>query len=445
MILLKDISCLLLDAHRLKQNQDLLIDGNRIKKIGRVDPEEIEKNTIILNCRHKVIIPGLVNAHTHLWQSLIKGRRDDLSLVPWCREVLFPLIRSMKKRENGDGMEDLSYLWSMLGAIEMVRAGITSFIDMDTGYSPEQIPQAWLDIGIRGTLALELADQWLPDNVAADMGKEKEEILKLIENWHNVPAEGPLIQVAMGPSAPFTCSEKLLSWTHDQADKYNLGLQIHVSETSWEVEESLRNTGKTPLAYLDSLGFLSRPIMAVHCVHLTDKEIELAKEHSVIPVYNPKSNMKLGSGIAPVVKMLKSGLQVALATDGPASNDLMDMFEEMRTGAMLQRVAHEDAAILGAGEMFRMATEVGAKCCRSGAGVIDETRPADLVIIDPSAAHSFRLGDKIIPWLVYCVKSCDVESVIINGRLVMQDRKLTGIDEQALLKEIRRVAKRLQN
>ncbi len=441
MILLKDISYLIRDAERVDKKVDLLIDGTFIKRIGRIDPKDLSEDTVIIHCRNKVVIPGLINAHTHLWQTLLRGRKDNLPLMSWCNEVLSPLIQSMDKEKDSIEVKELSYLWSMLGSIEMIRGGITSFFNMDIGFSSTQIVRAWQDIGIRGTLGVEMADNWLPDDVVKSMDKEKEDITALIESCHNTPFTSPLTQIALAPSAPFICSENLLGWASDQAEKYNLSLQIHVSETSWEVEESIRQKGKPPLEYLDSLGFLSRPVSAVHCVHLTESEFELARDRSVIPVYNPKSNMKLGSGIAPVGKMLKTGLNVALGTDGPASNDIIDMFEEMRMGVMLQRAVERDASALSAAEIFHMATIAGAECCSNNAGIIDENRLADVVILDTSSVHTFSTGKNILSWLIFCAKSSDVESVIINGSLVMKDRIISGIDEQLIMSEIKKYLK----
>jgi 5-methylthioadenosine/S-adenosylhomocysteine deaminase len=437
MIVIEGISVLVRDEERVERNVDLLIEGSRIARIGRVTPQEIETGATVLNGQGRIVIPGLVNAHTHLYQSMLKGRRDDLPLVSWCEEVTFPFVRKVLKRSWAEGDDEIGYLWSMLGAIEMIRNGITAFIDMDMNLNG--VLKAWCDIGLRGVAAMTLVDQWVPEDLMVSPQQTRADTLALIDNWHRTPREDPLVQVFLGPSAPFTCSEGLLAWIMDVAEKNDLGIQTHVSETKWEVQHSLETVGKTPLSYLDSIGFLSRPILAVHGVHLTDEEIELAKERSVTVVYNPKSNMKLGSGIAPIVKMRRVGVNVAMGTDGAASNDLLDPFEEMRTGVLLQKVAARDPTALDAREIFRSATAVGAAACRIDAGTIDEGRLADLVLIDPSAPHLFNRGDAVIPALVYCAKGSDVETVIINGRVVMQDRMIVTIDEKALLKEAKKV------
>ena len=437
MILIQRITTLVRDADRVEHGVDLLIEGNRIARIGHVEPEEISPETTVISGKERIVAPGFVNAHTHLYQSLLKGRRDDVPLVEWCEQVTFPFVRAVLKRLQEDGDAEIGYLWSMLGAIEMIKSGITAFIDMDMNLPG--VPQAWCDIGIRGIAAMSLVDQWVPDDFVTTPEKLRGETLKLIEDWHQKPDEDPLVQVFLGPSAPFTCSEGLLSWILEQAERYDLGIQTHVSETSWEVEHSLETVGKTPLSYLDSIGFLSRPLLAVHGVHLTDAEIELAAERRTTVVYNPKSNMKLGSGIAPIVKMRRAGVEVVLGTDGAASNDLLDPFEEMRVGVLLQKVAGEDPTALSAREIFRSATAVGARACRIDAGTIDVGKLADIIVIDPSGAHMVNLGDEVIPVLVYCAKGSDVETVIINGRVVMRDRTITTVDEHAILREVKKV------
>jgi 5-methylthioadenosine/S-adenosylhomocysteine deaminase len=383
------------------------------------------------------VIPGLINAHTHLYQSMLKGRRDDLPLVEWCEEVTFPFVRKVLRAAWDKGETEIGQLWSQLGAIEMIHSGITSFIDMDMNL--DGVIRAWSELGIRGTAAMTLVDQWVPEDLMLPLEKTREQTLKLIEEWH---LTDPLVTVFLAPSAPFTCSESLLTWIREQSEAHDLGIQTHVSETVWEVEQSVELTGLTPLRYLEQMGLLSRPLTAVHCVHLTEEEIELAAQRGVVTVYNAKSNMKLGSGIAPIISLCRAGASIAMGTDGAASNDLLDPFEEMRCGLLLQKVAHTDPTVLGARDAFRFATEGGARASRIDAGVLDEGKLADIVLLDLSAPHILRFTDEIVAALVYCAKSSDVETVIINGRIVMRDQVIQSVDETAILTEIKRVGAR---
>jgi 5-methylthioadenosine/S-adenosylhomocysteine deaminase len=440
LILVRGVSYLVRDADRIERDVDVLIEGTRIARIGQVDPLELGAGATVLEGRGRALVPGFVNAHTHLYQSMLKGRRDDLPLVEWCDTVTFPFVRRVLDDAWHRGRTEVGRLWSALGAIEMIRSGITSFVDMDMDL--DGVISTWVEIGIRGVAAMELVDRWVPQDLMLSLEETKDDALRLIETWHGVPKESPLVTVFLAPSAPFTSSEELLRFIREQADAHDLGIQTHVSETAWEVEESLRLTGRTPLAYLESVGFLTRPITAAHCVHLTKEEVDLAARRDVAVIYNPKSNMKLGSGVAPVVALRRAGVRIGLGTDGAASNDLLDPFEEMRAAALLQKVAAQDPTVLGARDVFRFATEGGALACRLDAGTIDEGRLADVALIGLGGAHLFRLTDEIVPALVYCARADDVESVVINGRVVMRDREILTLDESAVLEEAKRVGER---
>lgn len=236
----------------------------------------------------------------------------------------------------------------------------------------------------------------------------------------------------LAPSTPFLASGDLLRWTRDQRDRLGLGVQIHVAETRYEMEHVAQETGTTPLRYLERFDLVDDRLSAVHCVHLDQADLDLLAERGVVVVHNPKSNMKLGSGIAPVAKMLRRGIPVALANDGSASNDLLDMFEEMRSAALLQKVAAENPSALSAADVFRMATENGARVCRIEAGRIEPGWLADLAIVNLRKPHLVPVHD-ILNSLVYCAKGEDVETTIIDGRIVMRDRALVTMDEEKIL------------
>lgn len=438
MIVLKDASYVVRDARRVERDVDVVIEGQRIALIGHAGPERPDWDKI--DCRGKAVIPGLVNAHTHLYQSMLKGRRDDLPLVEWCEQVTFPFVRAVLARAwHGDGSEEVGRLWSLLGAMEMIRGGVTCCVDMDISF--DNIIEAWCEVGVRAVAAMTMVDRWVPDDLRMPREVTYERTRALVERWHNYPPEAPLVQVALGPSAPFTCSHEMLAWIREQSEVHDLTVSTHVSETLWEVEHSLKECGKPPLAYLEELGLLERPLLAVHGVHLTPEEVELARHRPVTVVHNPKSNMKLGSGVAPIDDLRRAGIAVALGTDGAASNDLLDMFEEMRAAAMLQKVARRDPTVIDARDVFEMATEGGARACRIDAGTLDEGRLADIAIVDLSGPHTFGLTDEIVPMLVYCGRSSDVEDVIVNGRPVLRNRQMVTVDEEVLIHEARRAGR----
>lgn len=427
MILLKNISYLVQKADKILQNIDLLIEGNKIKEIGHLELDKQENHIKTIDASGKIVIPGLINAHTHLYQNMLKGIKDNLRLKEWCEQVTFPFSHIIHQEHRQKNNIELGYYYGALGALEMVRSGITSFVDMDI--TLDSIFEAWSDIGVRATGAIQTVNRWIPKALLQTEEKKRKEMLGYIEKWHN----NGILQVALAPSTPFACTPDYLDWLKQVASDYGgLQMYVHVSETRWEVEQSVAESGKTPLAYLDSLNFLSSPICAVHCVHLTEEEICLAKDKKVTIIYNPKSNAKLGSGIAPIVTYLKAGIPVTLATDGAASNDLLDMFEEMRFGALLQKVSCEDPAVISAGDMLRMATESGAKMLGIDAGLLEEGKLADLVVINPALAHIQPIHD-IIQTLVYCGKASDVETVIINGRVILENQKFSTVDEEKIL------------
>ena len=377
-----------------------------------------------------LILPGLINAHTHLYQNFLKGLNDGLTMVDWCDDVLFPAADVIHADHRGAGDQRLGQAWSQVAALEMIKSGTTCCINMDM--SMDAVFQGWFDIGFRGVGAVTLVDQWIRPELLLPIEDIQQQTLGNVERWHQVPAESPRIQIALAPSTPFTTSPELLHWAREQRDRLDLFVQIHVAETRYEVVEIARQHGTTPLAYLDRFGLVDRRLSAVHCVHMADQDLDMVLECGVIPVYNPKSNMKLGSGIAPVAAMLRRGIPVALGTDGSASNDLLDMFEEMRAGALLQKVAGEDPSVITAADVFRMATENGAKAARIDAGTVDPGRLADVVLVDLSGAHLVPVHD-IMNSLVYCAKGSDVETVIIDGQVVLENRKLLTLEEGAIL------------
>ena len=312
----------------------------------------------------------------------------------------------------------------------MIQSGTTCCINM--GMTMDAIFQAWQDIGFRGVGAITLSDRWLPDRLRRSPEVSRQEALGYVERWHNTPAGNPLIQMMLAPSTPFLASRELLEWVREQRDSLGVAVQIHVAETRYEIEQIAAETGLTPLRYLDQCGLVDDRLSAVHCVYVDEEECQLLKERGVIPIYNPKSNMKLGSGIAPIARMLALGIPVALANDGSASNDVLDMFEEMRCGALLQKVAAGDPSVISAADVFRMATENGARACRIDAGTLDPGRLADIAIVNLHKAHLLPIHD-IINSLVYCAKASDVDTTIIDGQIVMWDRKLTTCDEEDIL------------
>lgn len=421
MILIKNARYLVKSADKVLENVDLLIDGSRIAKIGP-DLSGLRHSKEI-DAAGKIVCPGFVNMHTHLYQNMLKGMREDLLLKPWCEEVTFPFSSVIRKHARELDNYDLPYYYGMLGAVEQIHGGITTFVDMDIIY--DALFDSWRDLGVRAIGAIQAVNRWVPKALMVTDEVRKREIQNTIDKWHN----NGILKVAIAPSTPFACTPEFLNYLRDLSVERGLSLFSHVSENLWEVEQSKKDCGMTPLQYLESIGFLSVPLCAVHGVHFTSEEIELALKRGVSVCYNPKSNSKLASGIAPIVEYLQKGIPVVLATDGAASNDLLDMFEDMRTGLMLQKLRYMDPACIGAREIFRMATQSGAELLGLDAGVLEEGKLADIIMLDTRKAHFGPVHD-VIQNIVYCGKENDVLTSIINGRIVMEDGVITTVDEK---------------
>jgi 5-methylthioadenosine/S-adenosylhomocysteine deaminase len=424
-LLIRNASYVVRDAGRVERDADVLIVGDRIAAVGQMAAAANAPDLQVLDGRDKAVIPGLVNAHTHLYQNFLKGLRDDVGLVDWCNATLFPAGYAVHRRHWLGGDETCGYQWAMLSALEMLAGGVTCCVDLHM--SMDSVFHAWREVGIRGVAALLVADRWLPGPLRKDPDATRAEALRLATTWHGAH---PRLDVVFGPSTPFLCSRELLLWVRDQAAELGIGVQIHLAETRYEVAQVLAETGLTPIAYAHSLGLLGPRTTAVHCVHVTDAEIDLLAETGTTVVHCPKSNLKLGSGIAPIPKMLKRGVTVALAADGAASNDTLDMFEEMRFAALLHKGVNEDPTVITARQAFEMATAGGARAAGLDGGAIDPGRLADLALLRLDRTHLQPLHD-LVNTVVYCAKASDVTATIVGGEIVMWDGVIQTVDETA--------------
>lgn len=425
-LLIQNARHVIVSAVEVLDSADVRVEGNKIAEVGHRLPAMSEDT--VIDATGKIVFPGFVNTHTHLYQNLLKGRGDSLGLKEWCETVTFPLSNVIHcyRREHGDN--SIGYAFGLLGAVEMLRSGITSFVDMDTISDP--LLTAWQELGIRGRGAIQTVNRWVPESLIMPDEKRLLDIEALIGKWHGKGLQ----EIYIAPSTIFTCTTEFMRELQMLAHIHNVRMQIHVSETRWEIEQSLEEYGLTPLEYLNSIGFLDDPVIAVHCVHLTEKEMEICRDKDVTVSYNPKSNGKLGNGIAPITELRDLGVSLCLATDGAASNDLLDMFEDMRFGAMLQKIRHRDPGIFGEKDIFRIATEGGAKALGLDAGRIETGKLADLVLMDVSIPEMSPLHDPVSA-LVYCGKSCDVETVIIDGKIVMENRQILVPDIERKIEE----------
>ena len=380
-----------------------------------------------LEAKGKVLLPGLINAHTHCAMTLLRGYADDMELMAWLRTRIWPL--EMKLTE-----EDV-YCGSLLGIIEMIRGGVTCFNDMYHHF--EGTARAVKDSGFRANVSGVLLG-FLPN-----AEQKLEEAIAFAGEWRG-RANGRVVTM-LGPHAPYTCPDPLLAKVIAGARQLGAGIHIHISETREEVEESVSLHGLTPLRRLDRLGlFDGNGVLAAHCVHVDEEEIELLARGRAGVSHNPGSNMKLAAGIAPVPRLLKAGVPVGLGTDGAASNNNLDLLEEARLAALLHKVGSGDPTVIPAYQALEMATRQGARALglADKVGQIEVGLKADLILLDFDQPHLWP-PHNLVSHLVYSARASDVRTVIVDGQPLMIDGVLQTLDQAAVMQEARERVQRL--
>lgn len=412
-------------ANEIKKGS-ILLEDDRISSIEE-NLSTKDADTVI-DGEGKVLIPGLVNTHTHLAMSLLRGLADDLVLDTWLNDYIWPT------EANLDGK--LCYVGAKLACAEMIKSGTTTFNDMY--FYMDHVAQAVDESGIRGNITHGMLDQGDEEKRRA----EYKESLRIIDKCHNT-ADGR-IKVSLGPHAPYTCSTELLSWVRKKASQLGVRIHIHVSETEFEVKNIIDTYDARPFEYLDNINFLDQDVLAAHTVWPSNNEMDIIKERGVNISHNPVSNMKLASGISPVAKMLDKGINVSLGTDGAASNNNMDMLEEMKIAALGQKVNTFDPTVLKADDVFKMATIGGATALglSDELGTIKVGKKADLILVNMKAPHLAPYRHPI-SHLVYAANGGDVDTVICNGQILMKGRELLTLDEKAVLEEAEEAARDL--
>ncbi len=422
------------DEDRRFDRGAVAVSGNAVVAVG---PEEdvaangAEKviDARIIDAGGGIIMPGLVNTHTHAAMTLFRGLADDLPLMEWLQDHIFPA----EARLDADKV----YAGSTLACAEMILSGTTCFCDM---YLFEgAAARAAKDAGVRAVVGEVLYDFPSPHYGSIEKGFEYTEAL--IEKWRG----DPLVTIAVEPHSPYLCAPDLLKRAEAISKTHDIPLVIHVSETEGEVAQMQERYGKTPVGHLADLGLLSPRLLACHCVALTTDDIALLRDHGVTVAHNPESNMKLASGVAPIPRLLEAGVPVALGTDGCSSNNNLDMFGEMDTAAKLHKVHTLDPTALPADTVLRMATIDGARALGLGdiTGSLEPGKRADIIVIDTDKPH---LTPMYHPesHLVYAVRGSDVAHTVIDGQVVMADRRLTTIDRDALWSRIAEIGREIR-
>ncbi|MBS3055656.1 MAG: amidohydrolase [Candidatus Aenigmarchaeota archaeon] len=409
-ILVKDASYVVTQnkKRQVLKDVDIFVEDNEIREIGKKLKAKAEH---VINGKWKVVLPGLVNLHTHAAMTLFRGFADDMDLFEWLNKRIWPIE---------DKLNEEDVFWgTMLANIEMIKSGTTSFLDMY--YFMDEVAKASQKTGMRGFLSIPVTDK--------EFSGDKDRITRaesFIKKWKNTPRIYP----SVGPHSIYLCSAENLQKSDEISKKNSTILNIHLSETEKEVKDSLKKFGKTPVSYMKKLGMLSPRLVTAHSIWVSEKEIQLLAKSGTNVAHCPISNMKLASGLAPIYQMIRHGVNVGLGTDSVASNNNLNLFEEIKISALLQKMKHKDSKIVNAQEALDMGTLNGARALgmKTKLGSVENGMLADLITIDISKPHLYPVHD-IVSHLVYSASGSDVNDSIIDGEIVMKDRKIMSVDE----------------
>lgn len=405
----------------------LLWENGIIAAVGAGDYTGERHGVQIIKRHRSLAMPGLVNSHGHAAMTLLRGAGDDLPLMTWLTERVYP----MEAQLTGEAI----YWGTQLACWEMMRSGTTCFTDMYM--QMHDVARAVEQAGLRAVLSWGM--------VGFDAETRQKGIANttsFVETWHN-QADGR-ITTTVGPHAPYTCPPDYLTEIAGLSARLGVPVQIHLSETRVEVEDSLRQHGRTPIAHAQACGLFERPVLAAHCVHATDEDIAIMHQHDVRVAHNPQSNLKLASGVAPVIAMTRAGLTVGLGTDGAASNNNLDMFEELRLAATLHKGISYDATAIPAAHAFRMATQDSARSVFLDAshGVLQTGSPADIVLVNLDSPHLMP-GYDLLSNVVYAAGADDVTDTFVAGQHLLSHGEPQTLDVERIRYEVRKIERQL--
>lgn len=422
---IKNVDLLAMDGkEQVVYGTNIYIEDDKIIHIGQAR-EDLEISRVI-DGKNKLAMPGLVNGHTHLAMSLLRNFADDLPLHDWLTKAIWPVEAKLIDKDV--------YWGSLLSMVELIESGTTAFADMY--FFMDQVGQALEESGLRGILTKGMVE----DSDQAHLKLEASR--RLFNNW-NGKADGR-IKVMIAPHAPYTCSPDFLSKSIELAEDLGTGLHIHLSETAKELEDSIKEHGKSPIKHVYDLGMLNNHTIGAHCVHLTDEDIDIIANNKIYPVNNPSSNLKLASGFAPVDQMLKRGIRVALGTDGSSSNNNLNMFEEIHLAALVNKAVNLEATSVSAYQALEMATVNGAYALdwQDEIGSLEVGKKADLLLIDLDKSHLYPRHNEISA-LAYGVQASDVDTVMVDGKILMEKRQHRVLDVEKIKYMAEKQAKEL--
>lgn len=396
----------------------IVVKDNRIVFVGRRNQAENFTAEKRINADGKVALPGLINCHTHVAMTLFRGLAEDKPLDKWLKEDIWPLEAKLKP--------DDIYAGALLGCVEMIKCGVTCFADMY--FHEEVVAEAVRESGLRAVLAEGIIEA---GNTA--LGKKMlERSIHFAKKFRGY-ADGR-VNTMLGPHAAYSCDPALLIKVKEAASQLGVGIHIHLAEDKKTSKQLKTKYNQSETELLNSLGIFDRQTLAAHCIDLSINDLHILACKDVNVAYVPVSNMKLGLGVARVREMLDLKVNVALGTDGPASNNTLDMFETIKFGALLQKHAYRSPAVIRANEVLRMATINGARALglEGEIGSLEVGKKADIILIDLSAAHLRPIHD-VYATLVYSVRGSDVDTVIVDGKVLMENRQLKYLDEEKII------------
>jgi len=423
-ILLKDATIVTVDAEDSIVHGDLLIEDDRIVSVG----SNKSKADFTIDAGNCAVIPGFIQTHIHLCQTLFRSAADDLALIDWLKKRVWPM-------EAAHSPESIAAS-ARLGIAELIKGGTTCALTMETVHHTSEVFRVVLESGFRATVGKCMMDKG--DEVPGGLRERTEDSIRdsiaLLEQWHD--ADNGRIRYCFAPRFAVSCTRELLEQVSRLARERSVMIHTHASENRTECEMVESETGMRNVAYLDHVGLTGRDVVLAHCVHLADDEIEVLRQTQTNVAHCPSSNLKLGSGIAPIAKLLANEILVSLGADGAPCNNRLDMFTEMRSAALLQKALH-GPEVLPARRVLRMATIDGARTLglQDDLGTIEVGKKADLSLIRLDHLHTSPRSEDVVSSIVYSAQASDVQSVVVDGRMLMNNRELLTLDEHSIIEQ----------
>lgn len=419
----------------------MVVKDGRIRWIG---PESRMKEAVrnmtaneaepeVFDMKGKLVMPGLVNSHTHTHSSVFRNFGDDMELMDWLNKAMWPAERHLNP--------EIAYDAARMSCLEFIHSGITTYADQF--YFAEDVAKAASESGLNCYLAPSVFD-W----TTAEKGDCLDRAADFIQRWHGRQEE-TRVTPCIGPHAPYSVSGERFKRVVELADTYGLIIHTHISETKDENSQIMEKYGMSPVKWLESLGVFSQKVLAAHCVHLSGEDMDILKKYDVHVSYNPVSNLKLVSGIMPMKSMKERGILISIGTDGAQSNNSLDLLRDLRTGSLIQKMALHDASFLPAGEAVRMATIDGARAlsCDTDRGSLEVGKCADFIALDTDSPRLVPLmrdrADKLYAALAYSAQGADVDSVCVNGRWLMRERRVLSMDGREVMDRAQESSRRL--